>query len=317
MLQRISTAFVITLVMVAAGCGGGGPSPTSPSSPTPPSNPTTASSVVPQFAHVFLVVEENHSFRDVVGNPQMPYFNSLITAGGLATQYFANAHPSLPNYFVLTTGALITYDDNFQGTVSENNVVRALVTAGKSWKCYAESLPSAAYMGGDTGAYLRHHVPFVYFSDLQNDPAQAGNVVPFPQLASDLAGGSLPDYAFIVPDIYDDAHSCPGGAATCTDAQELSAADSWLQTNLSPLIKSPQFADSLMILTFDESETSDIQYGGGHIATVIVSSKAKPGYQSSTIYQHQSTLRLSLKALGITDLPGAAATAPDMGEFFK
>ena len=307
--REISTILLITLALLATFCGGG-PSSSSPSSPT-------TSAVVPQFEHVFVVVEENHSFSDVVGNAQMPYFNSLIAAGGLATQYYANAHPSLPNYFVLTTGALITNSDGFVGIVSQDNVVRALTTVGKSWKCYAESLPSAAYMGGDTGAYLKHHDPFVYFSELQNDPSQAANVVPFSQLATDLAGSSLPDYAFIVPNIYDDAHSCPGGAATCTDVQELSAADTWLQTNLDPLIKSPQFGDSLMIITFDESETTDSQYGGGHVATVIVSPKAKSGYRSSTLYEHQSTLRLSLKALGVTDFPGAAASAPDMGEFFK
>ena len=50
---------------------------------------------------------------------------------------------------------------------------------------------------------------------------------------------------------------------------------------------------------------------------MIVSSKAKVGYRSSSLYQHESTLRLSLKALGLTDFPGAAADAPDMEEFFK
>jgi hypothetical protein len=41
------------------------------------------------------------------------------------------------------------------------------------------------------------------------------------------------------------------------------------------------------------------------------------GYQSTTLYQHESTLRLMLEGLGITaGLPGAAATAPTMWEFF-
>jgi hypothetical protein len=50
---------------------------------------------------------------------------------------------------------------------------------------------------------------------------------------------------------------------------------------------------------------------------VIVSPKSKTGYQSTTLYQHQSALRLSLKVLGVTDLMGDAATAPDMAEFFR
>jgi hypothetical protein len=43
----------------------------------------------------------------------------------------------------------------------------------------------------------------------------------------------------------------------------------------------------------------------------------KAGYQSTTLYQHESTLRLMMEALGVTDLPGAAASAPDMAEFFQ
>lgn len=111
----------------------------------------------PTFTHVVLVVEENHSYPDVIGNSSMPYFNSLASKYGLATQYYANAHPSLPNYFVLTTGMTETFDDNFSGIISDDNVVRELTNAGKTWKAYAESLPSTGYMGGDSGTYLRRH----------------------------------------------------------------------------------------------------------------------------------------------------------------
>jgi acid phosphatase len=90
-----------------------------------------------------------------------------------------------------------------------------------------------------------------------------------------------------------------------------------LKTNIAPLIASTTFQkDGLLIITFDESVGTDTANGGGHVATVIVSTKAKPGYQSTTMYQHQSTLRLMLEALGISTLPGSASTAPDMGEFF-
>jgi len=71
------------------------------------------SKLVPQLGHVFVVVEENHSYSEVIGNAAMPYLNSLVSQGGLATQYFANAHPSIPNYFMLTTGQPVNTDDNF------------------------------------------------------------------------------------------------------------------------------------------------------------------------------------------------------------
>ena len=70
------------------------------------------------------------------------------------------------------------------------------------------------------------------------------------------------------------------------------------------------------MIVFDESDNSDSQNGGGHIVMAIVSSKAKSGFQSTTFYQHQSTFRLVLEALGLSARPGAAANAPDMVEFF-
>src|SRR6266480_2993629 len=97
---------------------------------------------LPNSSHVFIVMEENHSYSSVIGNSSMPYFNSLARKYGLATQYYANTHPSIGNYFMLTTGQTITNNDSYTGTVSANNLVRELISAGKTWKSYAESLPS-------------------------------------------------------------------------------------------------------------------------------------------------------------------------------
>jgi acid phosphatase len=270
---------------------------------------------------VFIVLEENHSFSDVVGNTNMPYLNGLISANSLATQYYADAHPSLPNYFELTVGegTSITGSagDSYSGVVTADNVVRALTAAGKTWKSYAESLPSVGYLGGDDGAYLQHHNPFVYFLDVQNSSSQAANVVPFTQLAADMSSNSLPEYGFIVPNVNDDAHNCPVGMSTCTSDQQLAAADQWLSTNIAPLLASTAFQNSLLIVVFDEAEDSDTQNGGGHVPAVLVGWMVKAGYQSTTLYQHESTLRLMMEALGVTDLPGAAASAPDMAEFFQ
>jgi acid phosphatase len=253
----------------------------------------------------------------VIGNSNMPYLNSLATTNGLASQYFANTHPSLPNYFVLTAGATIARDDGFTDVVNQDNVVRALTAAGKTWKCYAESLPSVGYLGNDVPPYFHHHNPFVYFSDVQNSSAEASNIVPITQLATDISSGSLPDYAFIVPDINNDAHDCPPGMSTCSDEQVLANADQWLAGKIKPLLASSKFQNSLLIVTFDESDSTDVAHGGGQVATVIVSPLAKSGYQSTTFYQHESLLKLMLEGLRVADLPGAAASAPDMAEFFK
>ncbi len=284
--------------------GGPTPTPTFTPTPTPTPTPTTMS-----FSHVFVVVEENHSYANVVGNTsEMPYLNQLISNYGLATKYYANTHPSLPNYMWLVAGSAEgTTSDICPVSLSGDNVVRELTAAGKSWKSYQESLPAAGYMGCSSGEYAAKHNPFVYLSDVIGSTAQQQKIVPFTQFATDLKNGTLPGYSFITPNLLDDAHD-----------GTLAQADLWLQDNIGPLLKSSMFqpgSSGLLIIVFDEG--TDNTSGGGQVAWVAVSPKAKMGYKSTTFYQHQSTLRLMLKGLGVTGLPGAAATAPDMSEFFQ
>lgn len=295
----LAVAILAAVAAVQLACGGYSAGSSSNPSPTPATLPT--------FSHVFLVVEENHSFTEVIGNSSMPYLNGLASKYALAKQYFANAHPSIPNYLMLTTGQMETLNDNFSGTIGDDNVVRELVSVGKTWKTYQESIPSAGYLGGDAPPYVRRHNPFSLLSDVQNNPAQAANIVPFTQFATDLANNSLPNFSFIVPDVNNDAHD-----------GKLATADSWLQSNMAPLIASSTFqSGGLLVILFDEGELSDFNHGGGQVAAVIVSSNSKPNFQSQTLYQHQSTLRLVLEALGVKKFPGQAATAPEMAEFFK
>jgi phospholipase C len=296
-------------LLAAMSCGGGYSSPISPApSPTPQPNPNPppgGGSGQIAFGHVVLLVEENHGYADVIGNSAMPYLNSLATNYGLATQYYADAHPSIGNYFMLTIGKLITNDDSFSGIVSDDNLVRELMIAGKGWRCYAENLPSVGYTGGDILPYSKHHNPFAYFSDVVGT-SQADNIVPFSQFASDLAANQLADFSFVIPNLNHDAHD-----------GTLAQADAWLKSNVDPLIGSAPFQkDGLLVIVFDEAKTSDTAHGGGHVPAILVSPLAKKQYQSHTLFQHESTLRLVLKALGINTYPGAAATAPGMDEFF-
>lgn len=272
---------------------------------------------VPLFDRVFIVVEENQSFSNVIGSASMPYLNALADRYGLAVNYFANTQPSIGDYFWLTTGQNITNDSNFSGTVSADNIVRQLNLAGKSWKAYAQSLPSVGYTGGDQYPYVKRHNPFSYFTDVLGNQSQANNIVPFTQFSSDLSSNQLPHYSFIIPNQQNNAHDCPAAIPNCTNADKLAAADSWLKTNIDPLIASASFRQGgLLVITFDESVNGDTQNGGGHITTVVISSRTPQNFESNTLYQHQSTLRLMAEGLGLTSFPGAAATAPNMSEFF-
>ena len=279
-------------------------------------DPSSPTGHIPVVAHVFVLVEENHAYASVIGNPSMPYTNQLANQNALATQYYANRHNSLPNYFMLTVGDLVTTNDLFTGIVSSDNVVRALTGAGKSWKIYAEALPSIGYLGASVLPYSKDHNPFAYISDVINSSQQSAHIVPFTELATDLQNNTLPDYAMIVPSAENDGHDCPGEVSDCTDTEKLENIDRWIQTNIGLLLSSSAMQSSVLIYTWDESVITDLTNGGGHVATIIISPKVRAGFKSTTMYQHQSTVKLTMQLLGVTDFPGAAASAPDMTEFF-
>jgi phosphatidylinositol-3-phosphatase len=309
---------VFILAMALAGCGGrttfSGAIPAP--SPSPGPSPTPASAI-PVVSHVALVVLENHGASQVIGSPFMPFLNSLAAQNSVAMNYFADAHDSIGNYFMLTTGQLESTDDHFSGTINDDNIVRALTGAGKSWKAYMESLPAQGYTGNDVPPYVKQHNPFVFLSDVLSSSAQANQIVPLTQLSADLAASALPSFSFIVPNLDDDAHDCPGGGLNCQDSDKLAAADAWLQANIQPLISSAAFANSVLIITWDEGAATDVAHGGGQVATVVLGAHVRRQFQSVTFFQHQSTLGLILDLLGVADHPGLSASAPSMIEFFQ
>jgi acid phosphatase len=253
-----------------------------------------------------LVLEENHGYSSVIGNSAMTYLNGLANQYALGTQYYADTHPSIGNYFMLTTGQIITNDDSYSATVSADNLVRHLLSAGKTWKSYAEDLPYAGWIGGDINLYSEHHNPFSYFSDVRGT-AQANNLVPFTQFQSDVKNGTLPDFSFVIPNLNDDAHD-----------GTLTQADIWLQQNIAPVLSSAQFQQGgLLIIVFDEAADSDTTHGGGRVAMVMAGPNVKTAFQSSSLYQHENLLKTITTYMGIDGNLGNAANASAMTEFFK
>jgi acid phosphatase len=218
--------------------------------------------------------------------------------------------------------------------VSGDNVASILTRHGKSWKAYAESLPRAGYVGDDSGPerlYAKRHNPFAYLKSVVEPNSQRDNIVPFTQFAADLKANKLPNYSFVIPNLVNDAHDNPKTrkGASCGDVESLAVADDWLKTNIKPLVDSESFQkDGLLLIIFDEAcdkgpkkdgslNTSQKKGGGGHIAGVLVGAHLpSTGCVSDTVFNHESILRLTLRALGVKEFPGAAESAPDLGEFF-
>lgn len=312
---------MISCVVVAiGGCGGSnnfglrGGAQDKTSSPQASANAsaTAAATVVPRSAHLIVVMEENQGYSSVVHNTAAwPNLNHLIATGALPASYYANSHPSIGNYFMLSTGQLLTTDDNSTQVWNVDSLARRMLQGGATFRVYAEDVPRG-YLGGNTATYLLRHNPFARLSDIAGNATEANAVLwPFTQFYLDLYNNSLPELSFIVPNIYHDAHN---GSPL--------AADAWLQTYVvNEIAAFPEFkpgGDGILVVGFDEAASTDLTYGGGHVSPVFWGPLVRAGYtqQSTTVYQHQSMLRTLTEALGLPNPPGAAATSPSMAEFF-
>jgi acid phosphatase len=224
---------------------------------------------IPAPAHVIVVIEENHSYSQIIGSGQAPYINSLSTQGALFTNSFAITHPSQPNYLALFSGSKhgIT-DDSCPHTFTGRSLESLLLAAGKTFKGYSEDLPGVGSMVCSYGKYARKHAPWTDFSkDLASDNR------PFSNFPSDFS--KLPTVAWVIPNLDDDMHD-----------GTIQQGDRWLQTNLMPYVTWAQNNNSLLIVQFDEDDGTS----GNHIATIFVGPMVKPGKYSEKI-NHYNVLR--------------------------
>ena len=126
-------------------------------------------------------------------------------------------------------------------------------------------MPTQGYLGGNTANYVQRHNPFVWYSDVANSVTEQDNMYPFTQFAVDLANNSFQNFSYIVPNLLDNAH----GTGTQTSASLMASADSWLQTNIGPLLTAPNGpfqpgGDGILIVVFDEAEQNGLS---GDVAT--------------------------------------------------
>ncbi len=259
---------------------------------------------VPDFTHVVVVVFENHEASSIVGNPDAPTFNALGAAGARITHYDGVTHPSLPNYLALVSGSThgIT-DDCTDCVVHARNLADSLEAAGKTWRTYAEDLPSAGYTGAFSGRYAKKHDPFLYFRDIARSRRRRDQVVPFSRFGHDVAAGKLPDFSLVVPNLCSDMHDC-----------SVATGDAWLKANIEPLVSSPALAGGVVFVVFDEGTTGD--GGGGHIDALALGPTVKPGSVFARATNHYGLLRTIEDAWHLPRL-GLSAKATPIGRIWK
>ncbi len=215
--RRRAAALAVAGIALAA-CGSSGAPPgvgvQRSGRPSPSGQPSVAA--VPRPAHVVVVVEENHAYGDVIGDPQASYINALARSGALFTRSYAVSHPSEPNYIALFSGSThgVT-SDQCPTSLHAPNLAADLIGAGLSFAGYSEGLPAVGSQVCQQGGYARKHVPWTDFAGLPRATNQP--------LTSFAAGGfdSLPTVSFVIPDLCHDMHDCSVGTG-----------DAWLRAHL-------------------------------------------------------------------------------------
>jgi phosphatidylinositol-3-phosphatase len=255
------------------------------------SGPARARSAqVPSYSHIVVVMEENHSYSQIIGSSQAPYINSLAGEGALFTNSHAITHPSEPNYMAITSGS--TYglsSDACPFSTSKANIGSELIAANLSYAGYSESMPSQGYEGCTNGEYARKHNPTANYTDL---PSSVNRT--FAQFPSGSGYASLPTVSFVDPNLLDDMHD-----------GTIAAGDSWLKKNMGSYVTWATSHNSLLIVTWDENDGSP----GNKIATIFVGAHVKVGKYGEGV-THYRVLRTLEQGCGLKALGRSASTTP-------
>ena len=258
----------------------------------------TAATPVPQLDHIVVVMFENKETGSVLGSRAAPTFNAYARRYANLTRYYGVTHPSLPNYLALVSGSTQGIRTNCTScVVSAQSLANTIEASGRSWKTYAEGLPSPGFLGPSSGRYAKKHNPFPYFRDIAQNKERRSHIVPLPQLQGDLVAGNLPDFALVVPDLCHSMHDCSVGVG-----------DAWLRRTVTPLVR---LANTAIFILFDEG-SSDVR-GGGHTPALVVGTAVRPRSRYTGVTDHYGALRTIEQGWGLPYLGRSARARPITG----
>lgn len=264
----------------------------------------TAVANAPRFDRIMTIVLENTNYAKAL---EQPFLASLAARGAILTDLSAEGHPSQPNYIALVSGSTHGVDSDGNVTLDARHIGDLLEAKGLKWKVYAERYPGNCFLGsGAPGGYVRKHVPFLSFRDVQASPSRCARIVKASALWDDVRNGTLPDYSLYIPDEKNDGHNTG-----------VSYADHWLETTFGPLLRDPRFMKGmLLVVTFDESRHRFLPFFNG-VLTVVVGDSVVSGSKSDRSYSHYSLLRLVEDRFGLGNLGAEDAKAPAITGIWK
>lgn len=299
-MRRVLPVLILGAVLATtAACSSPAPagSPTSPSAPrssaasAPLGTLTPVTPAVPRFAHVVIVVEENHG---PAAAESMGYLTQLRRTGRTFVDSHGITHPSQPNYLALWSGSThgVTGDGCPVDLGDAPSLGGQLLDAGRTVAAYAQSIPAAGSAACTAGPYARKHDPLADFA------ATAGPAhdLPFSAFPSDY--DRLPSVALVVPDLDHDAHD-----------GTVAEADDWLRAHLASYAAWAPSHDSLLVVTWDEDEDTS----ANRILTVFAGAHVQPGTATERI-DHVRVLHTIEASFGLPLLGRAAAPITDAWE---
>jgi hypothetical protein len=289
--------------------------------------PAIAASGADHYAHVFVIVEENNGFSDIIGNPAAPNLNRLAQTYGLATAYYGVSHPSEPNYVAMLGGSTFGIaDDNpyYTHPVTAPNLISQLDGAHVPWKAYLQSTPTAGFEGmcyparcdgapdSDPTFAMKHNGIPVFTRN--HDAADWARQVPYTQLATDLRSGRVPAFGYIIPDECHDMHGDPpfcldsGNTFDPQNQHLVSTGDQFLGRTVAAITSASFWSkgNNAIVVTYDEGDDND--NGGGQVPTVVITSHGPRHFEDASFYNHYSLLDTVEHDFGVPCLAGACGS---------
>ncbi len=248
---------------------------------------------VPTPAHVVIVVEENRSQANIIGNRAAPYLNQLAAGGAMMSQSFAETHPSQPNYLALFAGSTLGVKDNTcpVNAGATPNLGSQLLAAGHTFMGFAEDLPAVGSTACTAGKYARKHAPWVNFTNIPLGYSVPFSAFPPPSRPQGYSG--LPTVSFVIPNGDNNMHD-----------GSIAQGDAWLKQNLSGYAEWAKANNSLLIVTWDEDDNT----ARNQIPTIFYGAGVRPGSYPQPI-SHYNVLSTLEQMYGLAKL-GLAARAP-------
>lgn len=251
-----------------------------------PTDHTTSSVEGKGFDKFFIIWLENQDYDIVANDPNIKWLSQY---GVTLDNYWALTHPSQPNYIAAVGGDYFGLDTDEFVTLPKNVSTIADLLDDKhiSWGEYQEHMPYSGYKGYNfsnqetyANDYVRKHNPLITFDSVSEDESRLAKIKNFTEFEKDLENKVLPQWAFITPNMTNNAHDT-----------NMTVAGKWCKDFLEPLLKNEYFMkDTLILLTLDENETYEKQDKAYALLLGGALDKSSHGTTDSTYYTHYSEI---------------------------